>query len=105
MRAERFDERTAANVATASTSVPAPVTSEEIVDQEVARRGTTLQFVKREGPPRTPAPPTPAESRRGLLPPRDSNALHIRTRRSPRPASLPAFQPPRGAPSASPQPS
>ena len=33
IRAERFDERTAANVATASTSVPAPVASEEIVSQ------------------------------------------------------------------------
>jgi hypothetical protein len=31
-RADRFEERTAANVATASTSVPAPVASEEIVD-------------------------------------------------------------------------
>lgn len=33
IRADRFEERTAANVATASTSVPAPVASEEIVDQ------------------------------------------------------------------------
>ncbi|MGO9908594.1 MAG: hypothetical protein ACLP4R_21015 [Solirubrobacteraceae bacterium] len=33
IRAARFDERTAANVATASTSVPAPVASEEIVSQ------------------------------------------------------------------------
>ena len=37
MRADRFDERTAANVATASASVPAPVSSEEIVVQSVAR--------------------------------------------------------------------
>jgi hypothetical protein len=41
MRAERFDERTDANVATASTSVPAPVTNEEIVAQSVARKGIT----------------------------------------------------------------
>ena len=33
IRAERFDERTAANVATASTSVPPAVASEEIVTQ------------------------------------------------------------------------
>src|SRR5262245_38823908 len=39
IRAERFDERTDANVATASTSVPAPVTNEEIVAQSVARKG------------------------------------------------------------------
>src|ERR1700690_1334630 len=39
MRAERFAERTAANVATASTSVPPPVTSEEIVGQSVASKG------------------------------------------------------------------
>jgi hypothetical protein len=44
MRAERFAERTAANVATARTSVPAPVTSDEIVGQSVARKGIDAQF-------------------------------------------------------------
>ena len=39
MRAERFAERTAANVATARTSVPAPVANDEIVGQSVARKG------------------------------------------------------------------
>jgi hypothetical protein len=33
MRADRLAERTDANVATASTSVPAPVASDEIVSQ------------------------------------------------------------------------
>jgi hypothetical protein len=42
MRAARFDERTAAKVATASTSVPAPVTNEEIVAQSVARNSITI---------------------------------------------------------------
>jgi hypothetical protein len=32
-----LEDRTEANVATASTSVPTPVTMEEIVDQSVAR--------------------------------------------------------------------
>ena len=36
-RAERFDERTAVNVAAASTSVPPAVASEEIVTQSAMR--------------------------------------------------------------------
>jgi hypothetical protein len=35
MRADRFDDRTDENVAMASTSVPKPVASEEIVVQSV----------------------------------------------------------------------
>ena len=38
IRAERLDERTAANVATASTSVPPAVASDEIVAQSAIRR-------------------------------------------------------------------
>ena len=40
MRAERLDERTDAKVAIASTSVPAPVTIAETVDQSVASGST-----------------------------------------------------------------
>ena len=50
MRAERFEERTAANVATASTSVPAPVSSEEIVDQSVAEN-SIIASLPPESPP------------------------------------------------------
>jgi len=43
-RAERFEDRTDANVAAASPSVPAPVANEEIVAQSVARSSITPQF-------------------------------------------------------------
>jgi hypothetical protein len=43
MRAERFDDRTDANVASASTSVPAPVANAEIVAQSVAGTGIGRQ--------------------------------------------------------------
>ena len=48
MRAERLEERTEANVAIASTSVPAPVAIAEIVAQSVAS-GTIFPTPTRRG--------------------------------------------------------
>jgi hypothetical protein len=43
MRADLLEDRTAENVATASTSVPTPVAKEEIVAQSTARRYISRQ--------------------------------------------------------------
>jgi hypothetical protein len=43
MRAERFEDRTADNVAAANTSVPVAVANEEIVAQSTARRTISRQ--------------------------------------------------------------
>ncbi len=52
IRAARFEERTAANVATASTSVPAPVTIEETAVQSVAGINVTSVTTGPEYPAR-----------------------------------------------------
>src|SRR5580658_2592800 len=65
MRAERFDERTAQNVATARTSVPTPVANEETVSQTVtvrpslprsSRSGDCVPAIVSWAGPRAPPP-------------------------------------------------
>ena len=60
IRAERFDDRTAANVAIASTRVPAAVASEEIVAQSVAA-GTNIVPVSHARRARTKNPLRPGD--------------------------------------------
>jgi hypothetical protein len=50
MRADRLEDRTDENVATANTSVPAAVAREEIVAQSPARRAIGRQFATAHPP-------------------------------------------------------